>query len=289
MTTLVITHGSGQLGNRLITHCHVLAYAIEHQMRFVNLGLTEYRSLFESYRSRLLISHPRSMPGFETWAPTVDERFRRLLLMLSNARFFKNSIKRIELPYLQRSSLETPEHQQIVNSSRICLLTGLKFLHPHLVRKHNERIRSIMKLHGAQNPEDASPERPKGTAILGCHIRQGDYATWRKGEFYFESTEYARMLHELSDRIGPDSKILVFSNVKQDPSVFSGLNVEFRRGSISRDLEDMMGCDYLVGPPSSFSLWASFAGNVPLAFMSKDFKCPSAESFIIRDDLMYDY
>jgi hypothetical protein len=35
----------------------------------------------------------------------------------------------------------------------------------------------------------------------------------------------------------------------------------------NQELEDMYalaGCDYIIGPPSTFSMWASFIGKVPL-------------------------
>jgi hypothetical protein len=31
----------------------------------------------------------------------------------------------------------------------------------------------------------------------------------------------------------------------------------------------LASCDYIVGPPSTFSLWASFYGQVPLCFLQK--------------------
>jgi hypothetical protein len=40
------------------------------------------------------------------------------------------------------------------------------------------------------------------------------------------------------------------------------------RGSAVEDLYSLARCDYLLGPPSTFSLWASFYGNVPLHQMA---------------------
>ena len=36
------------------------------------------------------------------------------------------------------------------------------------------------------------------------------------------------------------------------------------------DLYGLSSCDYIMGPPSSYSQWASFVGNVPIQFLLSD-------------------
>jgi hypothetical protein len=43
-----------------------------------------------------------------------------------------------------------------------------------------------------------------------------------------------------------------------------GLDVHPGPGHLVADLAALSGCDWLLGPPSSFSAWAAFAGNRPL-------------------------
>ena len=40
--------------------------------------------------------------------------------------------------------------------------------------------------------------------------------------------------------------------------------MQFATGPAVHDLHTLAACDYLIGPPSTFSQWASFSGNTPL-------------------------
>jgi len=40
--------------------------------------------------------------------------------------------------------------------------------------------------------------------------------------------------------------------------------VTFGTGDLIEDMYAFARCDYLIGPPSTFTLWASFYGCVPL-------------------------
>jgi hypothetical protein len=46
--------------------------------------------------------------------------------------------------------------------------------------------------------------------------------------------------------------------------VLADLNVTWGSGHLVEDMYAFAGCDYLVGPPSTFTTWASFYGQVPL-------------------------
>jgi hypothetical protein len=57
---------------------------------------------------------------------------------------------------------------------------------------------------------------------------------------------------------------LVCSNEKHEPQKFSGLRVFLGTGQPIEDMYGLAGCDYIMGPPSTYSMWASFYGEVPL-------------------------
>ena len=288
----MITYSSGQLGNRLLTHCNVLAYAIEHGHGLVNLGITEYRYLFARYRYSTYVSYPWRIPGIPKLAFTIDERTRRILLKASANGRWGERLGHITLNAYQPGSLTEESSTETIRKSNICLLSGLKFQHPLLVEKHNEKIRELMKFSGninnRSNPEYRSG-LDKDSLLIACHIRQGDYEQWRKGEFYFSSEAYVKTLTTLSKKLDKQCRFLIFSNAPQDPDIFSELDCIFSNGSIEDDLTRMMHCDLILGPPSTFSLWASFAGAVPLAFLRQCFVCPDLHDFRVRKDLQYEY
>jgi hypothetical protein len=56
----------------------------------------------------------------------------------------------------------------------------------------------------------------------------------------------------------------VCSDEPRQASEFTGLTVVIGAGPPVVDLYALTGCDYVLGPPSTFSQWASFYGNKPL-------------------------
>jgi hypothetical protein len=70
-----------------------------------------------------------------------------------------------------------------------------------------------------------------------------------------------------AERVG----FLVCSDEARNPAEFPGLNVRFAAASPVEDLYALAGCDYVMGPVSSFSQWSSFVGGTPLfQFRSAD-------------------
>jgi hypothetical protein len=62
---------------------------------------------------------------------------------------------------------------------------------------------------------------------------------------------------------------------------FPGLRVEPGVGTILEDLCSLARCDLLIGPPSTFSAWASYYGRVPLYSMVDSSHMPTLEEFVI--------
>jgi hypothetical protein len=96
--------------------------------------------------------------------------------------------------------------------------------------------------------------------VVGVHIRRGDYKEWLGGAHYYEDEVYTLAMNKIK-RIFFDKKVLfvLFSNEHlnfplKDEIIISN-NVWFI------DHHIMSLCDYLVGPPSSFTMWASYISN----------------------------
>jgi hypothetical protein len=66
---------------------------------------------------------------------------------------------------------------------------------------------------------------------------------------------------------------LVCSNEPRNEAEFPGLKVGISAASPVQDLYALSECDYIIGPLSTFSQWASFYGNKPLhqLFGEQDF------------------
>lgn len=107
--------------------------------------------------------------------------------------------------------------------------------------------------------------RQQCDCVVGVHIRRNDYATYREGLYYFNDACYSRWMAQI-ERLFPSQKVgfLLSSDDALDRNAFSQFCVHVTSGHELEDLYELAGCDYLVGPPSTYSMWASFYGNVPL-------------------------
>ena len=61
-------------------------------------------------------------------------------------------------------------------------------------------------------------------------------------------------------------RFVICSNEKLDLSYFreAGLEVNAGPGHEALDLYALSKCDLIIGPPSTYNLWASFLNDVPL-------------------------
>ena len=104
--------------------------------------------------------------------------------------------------------------------------------------------------------------------IVGCHIRRGDYKYWLDGKYYFPDNIYRRNVDKICENKlqGYKMKVILFSNEKISLSEWSSVEnyeVIISSGSTVSELCAMSMCDLIVGPPSTYSGWASLIGNVP--------------------------
>lgn len=119
--------------------------------------------------------------------------------------------------------------------------------------------------------------------VVGVHIRRGDYATWNDGRFFFELGEYHQFMRRIQQCYS-DQKVGFFISSNEDFSVdiFEGCTCKrFGKepsGAIL-DLYTLSLCNYIIGPFSSYSRWASFIGEVPLCFLENKDQHFSNDSF----------
>jgi hypothetical protein len=115
------------------------------------------------------------------------------------------------------------------------------------------------------------PLRERFDALIALHIRQGDYDSYQSGRFFLTTHEYRNLLEPVIEQLSPKrTGVIVFSNIRQDLSIFHPLSVIAGHGDVITDLYCMAQADYIIAVPSTFSRWASFYGQVPLATVDKE-------------------
>lgn len=98
-------------------------------------------------------------------------------------------------------------------------------------------------------------------SLIGVHARRGDYRSFHNGDYYFDDSILAKQMKYLNQ--SRDSTFVIFSNEKIDVDYFrnEGLEVYNWQESAIDDLCCLSMCDYIMGPPSTYSWWASMYGN----------------------------
>ena len=124
-------------------------------------------------------------------------------------------------------------------------------------------------------------KRNKYDIICGVHIRKGDYKFWEGGKYFYSQEQYHQVMMNVKT-LFPNRLVAFFisSNVAIDLEAFTDcccFNIP--DSSSAKDLFGLSICDYIVGPPSTFSGWASYYGNVLLYFIESPEEKVSLSSF----------
>jgi hypothetical protein len=166
------------------------------------------------------------------------------------------------------SDLEGQEFHNRIREARVVFIYGWNFRAPRYMRRQADKVRAYFR--PLAKFEDASREavqrlRRDAEVVVGVHVRHGNYKTWRGGKYLFPVSRYAGWMKEFAGQFpGRRVAFLVCSDEARRTEEFPGLAVGLGAGSPMGDLYGLAKCDYIFGPTSSYSQWASFHGNVPL-------------------------
>jgi len=128
---------------------------------------------------------------------------------------------------------------------------------------------------------------------VGLHIRRGDYATWLGGRYFYSLEQYREQAIRLAKHLFPnqDVEFLIASN--EDVSDLAKTlpnSTYFKDNSPLQDLALLASSSVIVGPPSTFSMWASFYSKVPIWFI-KTSEAPPPDRlppYIVYQDVFSD-
>ena len=277
---VIITDRYGRLGNRLIRYSHFIANAAEHDYYVINFPFGEYANYFREgnvlqsciypSRNQLITNHIL----FEKIFVKVIYKFFKLLrnylikLNLTNSKF--HTI--IQLNDDEQYELNDNKYLAVVKTKKIVFIQGWLFRDSTNITKHYKEIISFFnptKEHNISIENLISSIRKKCDILVGVHIRRGDYKDFNGGKFYYDHDIYSKMMRLLSNLFsGKKVHFLICSNEPLVAKFFSDFEFSF---GLNHELEDMYSlskCDYLIGPPSTYTMWASFYGKVPLYMMN---------------------
>jgi hypothetical protein len=280
---MYITMRCGRLANRLVIFSNLAAYAEEYGSRLDNFTFHTYAEHFENLRKNFYCRYP--LPKRASVCDVISPigwffkktRIPYHILRYSSRWNEKYSPlgSRVATVTDKRSTvqLEGDEIMGQFRAGRVLLFYGYSYRAPRLVQRHADKIRKFFR--PIASIEEASRKsvadlRKQADVVVGVHIRHGDYKIWMDGIYYYSVETYAAWMRQMVAALpGKRVAFMVASDGARSVEEFPGLTVGFAPGSPVADIFALAECDYIFGPPSTFSQWASFYGGKPIFHFKK--------------------
>lgn len=243
---------SGNHSNRLFQNLHLEAFCYDNGIQFLNPTFADMKMLYKN--------------PVQTSCSSIFRAAKYPLRVLSKLKTFDSIVSFEEFDPKYLAFLRNRNGIVLVEGWGFRAYTETKKHHSFFKYKYTLRdrfISDLMLLDKIQSFKDS------GRLVVGLHVRRGDYAIYERGKYYFTDERYYGILHETKEEIGSainkDIEFIVFSNEAVD---FKGCLVSQNEWFVDHHL--MMQCDYLIGPPSTFTMWASYIGRVPYLHVTND-------------------
>ena len=267
----------GQLANRIISFAHFIANSIEHQYKLVNMEFDEFEPYFESTASNdfkgYLISTIIYKNNFKSqlfrrsirlWTD-ITNKFISHLPWYTLYRIFKtHDRKGIEFDLNNEQFIKDAQTKNVIAQ-------GWGFRDHKNFAKHADILRMLfipVVKHRDAVLELLSGIRGNTDLVYGIHIRRGDYSKFEGGKYFYSDEVYAdkmMQLFEIASSQGKSCAFIICSNEQLQTTNFPE-QLQLFTGARHPivDMYALAACDGIIGPPSTFSGWASFYGKVPI-------------------------
>lgn len=254
---IVIANASGQLCNQLVLFAHAYATAIDSGQAAKHIfayGLNQFFDFDgENYS---LILHKDIMRVFRIIDSIKYDYIRKIRLKI------------IKKDFRTLTDTEKRKKTEVFRKRGFHIITEWDYRDYDALLKKQDRIREVFlpRQHIRKPAEDFISKVKKANEVLiAVHMRRGDYKTWRGGRFYYDNKRYKQWMSEIAECFPGQCSFVLFSNEKIQLEELSDEKYRafIAEGSAIQDLYTMSLCDYIMGPPSTFSWWAAFQGNKP--------------------------
>lgn len=267
---IVIADRAGELGNQLMVFANAIAWAIENESRVSYPGFA-YGAWFEGTQSSRPWTKFPANPSRGVRLPSRVSYFSgRLAARL--ARIGIVPMKTISLPWMKTCEMESRAFRSLSDQYQLLFLEGWLFRAPHLLEKHRFDILEFFNPVSSirvMSESLVAELRREVDVVVGVHIRQGDYNETFGRRYFLETGDYAVIMSRVMEYFaGLKVGFVICTNVAQDWTPFEKFVLAIGNGHPLGDLCSLQLSDVIIGPPSSFSLWAAFAGGRPLHWVT---------------------
>ena len=270
---MIFVHDKGRLCNNILQYAHLYAWGREHNRKTMSMRFAYKYPYFKICKT----------PYHNFFCYVVAK--------------YAAKLKLIPVVHFDDENASTTEQEQIMLNKRYVVATGWYARWYDLFLKYKSEILKLFAFLPEVEEKVKAILSPHSSLLsplkLGLHIRRGDYKTWQNGQFYFTDEEYVRVIKSFINNlpsIHPQPSRLVHIFIcGNDPTLnkeyyrkeLSSLPVSltFPDGNPGEDLCLLSHCDYLIGPPSTFTLVASMYHDAPLCWLSDTSRPITAASF----------
>jgi len=252
---LVVFRSVGRFSNRLFQNLHFEAFCLEHGIPFANPTFANMRKYYSAP-----VASPLCATAWLLRRPGIAP-----LLRLSRA---------INIVTFDADTDSSDPAKLAALLAGDCYVEGWCFRVHQLTVKHRHIFRERYALKESYYKDNPLVARLAAIdrhtqAVVGVHVRRGDYEFFAEGKYYFGDQVYRSYMKTLADQLADchakQAVFVIFSN--EETSFKDTADTIVSREQWYLDHHLMSLCDYLIGPPSSFTGWASYMGDTPLYYM----------------------
>jgi hypothetical protein len=261
---IIVLRQRSQLSNRLVALAALMGFCLEHRIRLVVFSLSDYRELFAadgSSQGIRIVMLPRPLYGIGIRILSTPW-IRKLVERLPSIRYFngRRTWVDVEVASLKQGLWIIDGHGDWCS------------LMPKISDEAAVTIRQMLRYQPewrSQALECHAELSNSCDLLIGVHARRGDYASHRGGRWFYTEEEYLHWIEQAKARLRSATQqrvhVVVCSN---EPGFLQNksrpdLHLSKLRTACGDQLLLSM-CDVIIGPPSTFSVWAAFLRDTPL-------------------------
>jgi len=274
---IVVCHKMGQLGNQLFLFAHLIAAAAERNSSVLFPGFVDYAQYFSGPSRGIIPRYPVPVPT-HVWPRWIRDLFYPIALnalrvakrdLLPGTRWFET-----KWDVTRMVDIGDPAFLELI-TCRPVLCGGFFYRCPKLLMKHASLVRTYFSPSAAMATKASRIERnireahgtEFGKRIVGVHIRRRDYRVFKGGMYFFPLEIYVTYMRRIWELLDGQCCFVICCEESLEYSAFAEFGITFGPGDMLGDLLALSACDYIVGPPSTFSGWASFSRAIPRYFI----------------------
>lgn len=268
---LIVIKPNGNHSNRLLQNLHFEVFCREHQIEYHNptfIDMAGYYAEPCNTETNLFLKFLQ--------IDILGKLFRhsRVIKKIFSVVWIISKLSCLKLVRFDKESGISDSESLLLKAfekNNVVYVAGWKFRLHELTEKHRDEIskKYILKAFFYENSilaKKAGELKSQGYTLIGVHIRRGDYKKWKGGIYCYDDSVYKKYMDSISQQLTQQGKekqmFLLFSN--EDLKIQQSSNIIISKENWYTDQHVMSMCNYLIGPPSTFTLWASYVGQAKL-------------------------